>query len=281
MAETYDFQRYLRAKVALDDRSLNACVVAALRAAWPDGQLVRVLEIGAGVGTMVARLVRWGVLTGTVAYTAVDSDAANMAGLRALAASLPNGVRLNAVAADVYDFAAAGDGQYDVLIAHAVLDLLDLDRALPLLDARLADGGLAWLTLNFDGVTAFAPALDPALDAQIEALYHASMDARATGGHSQTGRRLFGALRQAGWDVLAAGSSDWVVHPVAGGYPGDEAYFLRHILHFVETTLGGHPALDSAVFGQWLAARRAQIAAGELLYVAHQIDYLAQKVGLQ
>lgn len=279
MDDTYDFQRYLRAKVALDDQSLNGPVVAALRAAWPTTRPVRVLEIGAGVGTMAARLVRWGVLTGDVEYTAVDSDAVNVAGLQALAGSLPGGVRLNAVAADVYDFAAADDGQYDVLIAHAVLDLLDLNRALPLLDARLVGGGLAWLTLNFDGVTAFAPAVDPALDAQIEALYHASMDARPTGGHSHTGRQVFDALRQVGWDVLAAGSSDWVVHPVAGGYPGDEAYFLRHILHFVETTLSDHPALDRAAFGQWLAVRRAQIAAGELLYVAHQIDYLAHKVG--
>ena len=44
-------------------------------------------------------------------------------------------------------------------------------------------------------------------------------------GDSRTGRRLFHALRACGAEVLAAGSSDWVVHPVGGAYLHDEAYF--------------------------------------------------------
>ncbi|MCB0115995.1 MAG: hypothetical protein KDD84_17970, partial [Caldilineaceae bacterium] len=54
----------------------------------------------------------------------------------------------------------------------------------------------------------------------------------------------------------------------------DEAYFLRHILHFVETTLSGHPELDATSFAQWLQTRRDQIERGELIYVAHQLDLL-------
>ncbi|MDE0464822.1 MAG: hypothetical protein OXH93_20555, partial [Caldilineaceae bacterium] len=63
------------------------------------------------------------------------------------------------------------------------------------------------------------------------------------------------------------------VHAVGGGYPADEAYFLGCILHFVESTLSGHPELDGGEFGEWLALRRGQVARGELVYVAHQLDY--------
>ena len=101
---------------------------------------------------------------------------------------------------------------------------------------------------------------------------------KLTGG-SQTGRHLYHQLNTAGWQVLATGASDWVVHPIQGVYPHDEAYFLLHILHFIEQTLSGHPELDPAAFQAWLAARRAQITAGELVFIAHQLDYLARWPG--
>ncbi|GEM_PF-5039026 len=46
---------------------------------------------------------------------------------------------------------------------------------------------LAWLTVNFDGLTALEPPIDPALDEQIERLYHATMDSRTTGGRLRLG----------------------------------------------------------------------------------------------
>ena len=97
---------------------------------------------------------------------------------------------------------------------------------------------LAWLTVNFDGVTSLEPLLDPDLDARIERLYHRSMDTRPSGGDSQAGRHLFKHLSQVGAEILSAGSSDWVVYPVDGQYPDDEAYFLQFILHFFEENLG-------------------------------------------
>jgi len=135
---------------------------------------------------------------------------------------------------------------------------------------------LAWLTINFDGVTSLEPTIDPALDERIERLYHATMDSRATGGDSRAGRHLFSHLQKAGADVLAAGASDWVVHSVSGKYLEDEAYFLNFILHFFEESLTGHAELDAAAFANWIQKRRAQIERGELVYIAHQIDFLAR-----
>jgi hypothetical protein len=94
---------------------------------------------------------------------------------------------------------------------------------------------------------------------------------RPTGG-SQAGRKLLGEIPAAGGEILAAGSSDWIVHPTRGSYPDDEVYFLHHILHFFESSLAGRPELDRERFAAWLTRRRAQIDAAELIFIAHQID---------
>jgi hypothetical protein len=107
------------------------------------------------------------------------------------------------------------------------------------------------------------------------------MDERITNGRpsgdSRTGRHMFGHLRRAGVDVLAAGSSDWVVFAAAGGYPEDEAYFLHFIIHTLHQALAGHPALDGRLFEAWITQRHAQIEAGTLVYVAHQLDFVGVK----
>jgi hypothetical protein len=177
--------------------------------------------------------------------------------------------------ADVFDYIRANREPADLLIAHAVLDLLPMPESLP--ELLTLTRGLAWLTINFDGVTSLEPLVDPALDARIERLYHASMDARPTGGDSQSGRHLFGNLPRAGAEILAAGASDWVVHAVGGIYPEDEAYFLRCILHFFEETLTGHADVDAQGLAAWLAERRTQVARGDLVYVAHQMDFLVRR----
>ena len=64
----------------------------------------------------------------------------------------------------------------------------------------------------------------------------------------------------------------------AGGkYLEDEKYFLHFILHFFEESLMGHVELDADVFAGWLNERRAQIERGELVYIAHQMDFLAKR----
>jgi SAM-dependent methyltransferase len=285
----YSFPRYLAAKRSVDDRALHRGVAGALRAelaarAAPGRDLLRVAEVGAGIGTMVERALEWGLFPhgARMHYVALDAAAENVDAARARLAGLPPWLDLCLETADLHAWAAAPAHarRYDLLIANAVLDLLDLDAALPALAGVLRPGGLAWFTLNFDGATLFEPPLDPAFDAAVEAAYHRTMDERPLPGGpcagSRTGRRLFSALRAAGFGVLAAGASDWVVHGGPGGYPGDEAYFLHHILHFVESALAGDPALDPARLRAWLDTRHAQVERGELVYIAHQLDFLAR-----
>jgi len=176
--------------------------------------------------------------------------------------------------ADVFDFIRKNEQPADLLIAHSFLDLLPMPKSLPKLLSLT--NNLAWLTINFDGVTIFEPVIDAALDEQIERLYHKTMDIRPTGGDSKSGRHLFGHLQSAGADILAAGASDWVVHAVNREYPDDEAYFLYFILHFFEEALTGHAELNGESFAHWLSERRSQIERGELTYIAHQMDFLVK-----
>jgi hypothetical protein len=59
-----------------------------------------------------------------------------------------------------------------------------------------------------------------------------------------------------------------------GRYPEDEAYFLHFILHFFEESLSGHREVNPQEFANWLAERHSQIERSELVYIAHQMDFL-------
>jgi SAM-dependent methyltransferase len=296
-----DYSRYLAAKKTLDDRSLNRQVwehlVQAVQAQGGAAPL-RVLEVGCGIGTMVERLIDWGLLI-RAQYTGIDATAEfireakrrfqSYAGGKndPLPPAAPLVLRTSALdlqvtfaVADLFDFLDAEQGKstWDLLVAHAFLDLIDLPAALPRLLKLLAPGGLFYFTLNFDGATIFEPVIDPELDHRIETLYHRTMDARrwrgGPAGSSITGRRLLVALRKTGARLIAAGSSDWVVFPGPDGYPGEEAYFLHCIIDTIAGALQNHPQLEPDRFESWLARRRRQIDAGELLYIAHQLDVL-------
>ena len=293
MVMEYSFPRYLLSKQSVDDRALNKDVLSALKANLP-AEALTITEVGGGIGTMLARLLRWDVVT-HADYTLVDEMEENIHFARGwlpvwarehgFQAELTgesqlrifddlHDIRLILIQSDVFDFVRQYPAPADLLIAHAFLDLLPMPESLPKLFSLTEN--LAWLTVNFDGVTSLEPVIDPELDAKIERLYHASMDTRSSGGDSRSGRHLFGHLKQAGAEIVSAGASDWVVYPVDGRYPADEAYFLQFILHFFEESLGGHPELDAAVFADWLEKRRGQLEQSELVYIAHQMDFLTR-----
>jgi len=302
----YSYTHYLAAKKTVDDRALNRQVFEALaRNLRPrqDAGPLEFLEVGCGIGTMVERLWDWGVLA-NARYTALDLDPENIA---AATARMPaffqeKGVQVEPTGArewrfirpdrslavafetiDLFDFMAREGGRsaWDVLVAHAFLDLVDLATTVPRLLALLKPGGWFYFTLNFDGATIFHPSIVADLDALIGRLYHATMDERRVAGQpsgsSRTGRLLFSVLPDSGGLVLAAGSSDWVVFPAPEGYPNDEACFLHFIVHTVAQALQGQPLLEEKTLEDWTSTRHRQIEGGELIYVAHQLDFFGVK----
>jgi SAM-dependent methyltransferase len=297
-SEASGYARYLAAKTTVDDRALNREVLTELRRLMPAGR-PRVLEIGAGLGTMVARLLDWGIV-GAGEYILLDADPGLLdcshRWLRDWAAArgvrgdqLPDGLqigdlRVRLVHAELGSYLEAADGELaDVLIANAVLDLVDVPAVLPGLLRQLVPGGIYWFTINYDGESLLAPS-DPH-DEQVMRAYHRDMDERIRygrpAGESRTGRRLFHHLRDAGAPVLAAGSSDWVVYPAPdGNYPADEAYFVRSILDTIREALRNRQDwVEPADLADWLAVRYRQLAAGELVYIAHQLDFVGRSPG--
>jgi hypothetical protein len=245
---------------------------------------------------MVARLIDWRVIEAGE-YTLLDVDprllrdsrewlCAWAAGRGLRTEALPDGLRLGElrvrlVEAELGDYLDSGLGEpAEVLIANAFLDLVEVPAVLPGLLELLVPAGVYWFTINFDGESIFQP--DHPCDDDVLGAYHRTMDERERygrpAGESRTGRRLFGHLRAAGAPPVAAGSSDWVLHPGADGtYPDDEAYFVETILQTVEDAVRGR--VDPAALADWLAVRRRQLAAGELLYIAHQLDFVGRRAG--
>src|SRR5258708_12712084 len=137
---TLDYARYLAAKTTVDDRALNRHVLAELCRLMPAGA-PRVLEVGAGLGTMVARLMDWGAV-GAGEYILLDADRqlldcsrrwlcdwAAARGLRS--GQLPDGLlvgdlRVRLVHPELGSYLEAAQGApAEVLIPTPALDLVD------------------------------------------------------------------------------------------------------------------------------------------------------------
>ena len=301
----YDFQRYLNSKKTVDDRALNLQVWTQLQdRIYNAPNLLRIVEVGCGTGTMVERALERGLFE-RGSYLGIDALEENIVTARTRLPEIaqclgwsyqtqgqsvalsrgPNKLQIAFETADVLEWIRLPDNHsaYDVLIASAFLDLVNVDRILPKLFKLLKPGGYFYFALNFDGVTIFEPVSDLIFDSQVMNLYHRSMDERVINGlpsgDSQSGRHLFHQIPASGGRILAAGPSDWVVFPAAGGaYLADEAYFLQHILSFFEETLSGYPELDAQQFQAWLAERHGQVIKGELVYIAHQIDFFGMVI---
>ncbi len=302
----WSFRRYLSAKKSVDDRALNRQVWEALKTEIQHKsarERIRVLELGMGIGTMLQRALEWGLFN-AAEYIGVDAEAENIENASQLIPewAKANGWALRPLAddqnseddceeiaycfmtMDLFEFLQQDPwrNHFDLVIANAVLDLVDIKQVLPMIRDCLKQDGIGYFSINFDGETVFEPVLDETLEKQIIGFYHQSMDERQINGQpsgdSRSGRHLYHTLKQSGFEVLEVGASDWVVYSREGRYPQDEAYFLHFILHFFEETLQKYPQIKPADLEHWLSMRRSQVENGELFYLAHQLDYLVRKV---
>ena len=298
----YSFTRYLAAKKSVDNRAINRHVRQALLESLPQtsaNQPLRVLEMGAGIGTMLERMLEWDLFS-CADYTAIDTQTENIqhAQRRLLTWATQNGyqaaertdgltiagegieVNTKLIDVDLFDFITDQQyfGAYDLLVAQAFLDLVDIPETLPQIFNLGRKESLFYFTINYDGLTILEPIVDQDFDHHVLKLYHRTMNDRIRDGKrfgdSRTGRHLFEHIQNAGGQILAAGSSDWFVFPGSGGYPQDEAYFLHFIIHTIYQALNKHPELDASQFEEWIRQRHAQIERQELIYIAHQLDYV-------
>ena len=299
--DNYSFTRYLEAKKGIDDRSLNGRVwnelVQRLKRLTPD-EPIRVLEVGAGIGTMIERMLDERLLDSAI-YTAIDAIGENKIRaherMQAWAANhcmrfgehsgdkweisgKDNRIEIGFKNKDFFDFASCEKGKFDLIIANAFLDLVDIQTSIPIMSELLEKGGLFYFTINFDGLTVLEPAIDEEMDGLILCQYHKTMDERLINGKrsgdSRAGRHLFTCLKEVGMQILDAGSSDWVIFAGPNGYRKDETYFLHFILDNIGQALQDCSELNSGRLNDWISKRHDQVENNELIYIAHQIDFV-------
>ena len=168
--------------------------------------------------------------------------------------------------------------RYDLVMAHAVMDLVNIPETLHGFQRLLRPGGLLYLTLNYDGFSCFLPQWEPEFEDMLVSRYHLSMDNRIIegrfSGSSQSGRQLILHLLSAKLPLIAVGNSDWIVFPQHGGYARGEAFFLEMIVHIILRQLQQDSAVDQHKLAQWAKHRITQIAAGELIFMARNLDIL-------
>lgn len=245
---------FLKAKFALDERSLNREVRGAFLDALHSLPQIQCLDVGAGTCATLRRLLHSG-LTAPLSLTALDRDPGLLdiarreveSWLRALGldpcidagAIRTQGERLTAIrfaVDEVQDHRP--DRLYNVITAHAFLDLAPLPGVLRLFAAWLQPGGYLYASSNYDGDTALAPVYEDAVfEARLLGHYNHTMerrrvDGQATGG-AYCGRRLHGLLPEYGFDILVHGSSDWHIAPVLGKYCDGDSVCLKALLEMI------------------------------------------------
>lgn len=294
---SFFYPRYLQAKESVDARALNRSVwTTFLRTLDRRFDAPVLLEVGGGTGATLRRFLKTlpQQSVDEIHYTLLDSRADNLetARDRTLKWARENGFRthetstnafqlqaqsgtevtVRLIEADLFDYARREARQFDAVLAQAVADLYDTSEFLDALNTSLTPGGLWYLPIHFDGTTAFEPAIDPALDAKIVDRYHESIES------PHAGRSLLTELRDVDAQLLRTGSSDWIVHSTATGYPDQEAYFLKCILHFVREEIhSNNRNISMDKFTLWMGQRWSQVEQGTLIYIAHQLDICAEK----
>ncbi len=274
---------YLEAKRSIDDRSVNRRVwdamVNAVSQSGP--RSLRIAEVGAGTGTMIDRMREWGFFASAkragrvVTYHAWEVSPDSTKRLSERLAASPEIDSWNVFTHNVLDD-AYGEAPYDLVVAHAVMDLFRPHEAVGMLTRLLAEDGVVYASIIFDGATFIEPVADQRVDAEVLRLYHRSMG----GGFA---RAHLSALRDRGFSFAEVGGSDWIVPPRGDEAREDEQILLGTILDMVEESVGSllergvDTSLDRESFQWWIAQRREQVERGELLFIAHQLDLLARR----
>jgi spermidine synthase len=128
----YSFPRYLLSKQTVDDRALNKDVVHALRVHLPP-EPVSIIEVGAGIGTMLKRVVDWDIFC-SGHYTLVDSIEQNIDYAREWIPqwAAEAGLSATSTGQDSLQLCGAGREIQVSLVCADVFDFIGKNRALPI-----------------------------------------------------------------------------------------------------------------------------------------------------
>jgi SAM-dependent methyltransferase len=262
-----------------DEAALDPVAVGLIlgwAAALPDDHFPVVVDLGSGTGAALRRVRRWLAPRPIHAY-AVDRDAALLdRWTRRLCSSGVVSI-VGDLLGPLEPLGGPPDGTVDLVVGHALADLLPLDHLAAQAAALVRPGGLVHLALAYDGLTVFAPAIDAGLEADVLAAFHQHMDRPraevASYGGSTAGRRLGPALKAAGLEVLRDAPSAWTAR--ADGAIGRR--LLDRMIRFVVDAVAEVGGLPGADLARWEDQQRSPLAAGTLTVQVGHRDLLARK----
>ena len=295
-----NFSAYLQAKIVLDDRSLNPEVWQHVCHLLKNRQFLDILDVGTGTGAMLCRVFH-AANEASLAFTGVDFAAellavacSEMTALlnskgfvvqcdkSLIKASAPNReFTLKTIATSVNEY-QPGSQKFDLITAHAVMDLLPLNETVKRFKDWLKPGGLLFCSMNYDAQTVLFPHYtDWKFEQKLLKVYNLSMESRRTGdgqltGGAYCGRRLFQELQNQGFKIAAYASSDWNITPLEGAYRDQDQLILACILHWVNTEGVNSSNIDPANLKRWFTERQNQLGRCELGMIIHQIDIFAK-----
>lgn len=298
-----EYTQYLSAKKSIDDQSLNRHVWHTLKKSLPKSNLhepLEVLEIGGGIGTMFQRLVEW-QLTPHMNYVLTEPKEEYLnffwqaivpwskkkkIEIEKLSAT---SARLSTAKSCIFVSTIVADGDkivqhflenntFHLLVANGVFDLLDIELFLPDCFNLLNNSGLLYASINYEGRTDFFPLWPNATEGELLTQYHDSMQ-RNTASSSpfpacMSASRLISTAINNTFEMLAAGSSDWVIHPKNRQYTEDESFFLNAILDTIWMELVENKNVDQTVLKDWISLRQKQLNENNLIYFANNVDLL-------
>lgn len=276
--ETFDYVQYLDVKRSIDDRSLNKNVWR-IFSSWLKEKnkqelTLRVLEIGAGVATMIERLLEASLLE-KCHYVALEPEVSfKKAALNRLESwssqhswvfeintenlwHIRNEkchITVQWLKADAEEIEVLfEEGSFDLILSHAVIDLLPVPEIMPAILMKLKKQGAFYFSLNFSGSTQFFPEYEE--DADISKKYHADMDSRfpeSSWQPSMTGHNLAKWLKDYGCHQVIDGESDWCLGPA-------DQIFIGNILDTIKKCLAGLPDVE-----EWLVKRNQELSKEKL-----------------
>ncbi len=294
------FAQFLQAKYALDQRSLNPVVWRRFLNELSGRTPLDLLDVGTGTGSMFRRILQH-YDHGAMRLSGLDIESGlldiaekeiidllqakgfaveNGAG-RLCAVNDEDRIEFQRVCTPLTDFRSVPNC-FDIITAHAFMDLVSLQQTLAGFYSRLKPGGLFYATINYDGETVlFPPYPDSEFEDALLQAYDASMEARRlngseTGG-AKCGRRLYEELLNAGFEIVSYGSSDWNITPCDGAYLDDDHIVLDRLLGWIYSEGRINPSIDLKKLDRWLECRRQQRQKRMLGIIVHQIDVLARK----
>jgi trans-aconitate methyltransferase len=249
-----------------DHAARSGQLVHTLISALPVGEPLRVVELGAGLGSGMRYLAP--LLPGSQHWTLVDHDA----DLLAAVGPSPTGVQVDTLQRDLRDPQTLGqlDLALDLVSTQALLDLVSkqwlvslsawlVARRLPLLAALTVDGRVGWQP-------------EDSRDAEVQAAFRAHQLTDRGFGPSPGPRAamvLAGLLSRAGYTVTLA-RSDW---EIGAGFTGMLEQMVTGTASAAAEAAAGI-ASDGTVAG-WREDRMAATASGKLSLRVGHLDLLA------